>query len=170
MTLFHLLSQRLSSSSHVGLAATIIASAPNNEYVSTICSSADFEENPVDCLIHEMIERGVAMIRSDDHARVLIMRQVPHLVDKITSPAYLSKFAQKFFKDEPKKMQILEIFNRSLKSESFLKSLKHVKEKGLTYDELDHRLRICLTIYRQSAKLREYTRSTNMYLELKLLD
>lgn len=133
-----------------------------DKYVKTICSG-DFFVDPTAHLVRKMIQRGVGRAFGDDGARSFIIGQIPGFIEKVSSPDYLRSFAEQYFENDPNKVKIMQVFKKSLANEEFQSDLKtavnqfnNVQEEGSFY-YAENSLRIPLTIYHQSAQLKEYS-------------
>jgi hypothetical protein len=137
--------------------ATEIIKKRNDLHVIALCKSPGFLMNPTYHLISEMIERGTGMARTDDDARAFVITQIPGFIENLSSPDYLSSFAEFYFTSNPQKEIIIKIFEKSVLTEEFQNDLKLAVEKfkgAKKEDELylgEQALRVPLTIYVQSA-------------------
>lgn len=167
------------------LAKTIIEAAgdefietyrPVNErtdYIRIICNE-DFVKDPTARLIDLMIDRYVGRAGRDDGARVFVVRQIPGFIEKASSLEYLREFANKRFQQNPNKTKILEVFEKSLGSQLFVTTLTKATQ-GCTKAKADqdntmwrsaeNNLRLALTIFRQSAKMEEFSIPKQFYME-----
>jgi len=140
----------------------ISARGKEDEDVKTICSG-DFFVDPTAHLVREMIERGVGRTHTDDYARSFIIGQIPGFIDKVSSPDYLRSFAEQYFENNPNKVKIMQVFEKSLANKEFQIDLKvAIKQFNSLQGEIplyhaENSLRIPLTIYHQSAQLKDYT-------------
>jgi hypothetical protein len=119
-----------------------------------------------------MIKRGVGTACTDDGPRSFIINQIPGFFEKVTSPDYLRPFAEHYFENESNKIEIMQIFEKSLSSEEFRKDLQNIKELTLdtmleedVFYSVESSLRILLTIYHQSAELQVYSYPEDANLE-----
>ena len=140
----------------------ISARGKEDEDIKTICSG-DFFVDPTAHLVREMIERSVGRARVDDDARSFIIGQVPGFIEKVSSPDYLKSFAEQYFENDPNKVKIMQVFEKSLANDEFQRDLKAaVKQFNSVQGEssfyyAENSLRIPLTIYHQSAQLKDYS-------------
>ncbi len=154
------------------LSKQIRQSNKNNKDVRHICRNKQFYIDPIVYLMDEMIKRGVGRARLDDHARALVIEKIPHFVENATSPIYLRAFAIYHFKDHPKLLNIMKIFEKSLETDQFKKDMQVAKESYATYHKekgsfgvVEKSLGIPLTIFAQAAQLKVYTFSEESSLE-----
>jgi hypothetical protein len=150
-------------SSNRQLAESIIAArGEEDQDVKAICSGK-FLADPIAHLIHEMIKRGAGRARLDDGARAFVISKIPGFIEKVGSLDYLREFAEHYFDENPNKTEILQFFETSLSNVEFQIALNaavekfnsaHGKHPALYYAE--NSLRTPLTIYPQSARLKEY--------------
>ncbi len=140
----------------------ISARGEEDKYVKSICSG-DFFIDPTAHLVGEMIERGLGRARMDDGARAFVISQIPGFIEKVSSLDYLRSFAELYFENNPNKIKILQVFEKSLSNVEFQKDLKSAVEKfnnahgEHSFYYAENSLRIPLTIYYQSAHLKEYS-------------
>jgi hypothetical protein len=157
--------------SNCQLAGEIIAArGGGDKYVKTICS-ADFLVDPIAHLVHEMIQRELGGARMDDPARAFVIGQIPNFIEKVSSLDYLRSFAERYFENDPNKGEIIQVFERSLSNAEFQRDLKFAVKEFNDVQEQDsfcyaeNVLRIPLTIYGQSANLKEYSSPKNQLAE-----
>lgn len=156
------LSQNTTMYTNNQLLEKIVADSSSDPEVIEICSE-DFVIEPTDHLIHEMIARGVGRSRTDDDARAFIMGQIPGFIEKVSSPGYLRSFAVNYFKNDPNRFKIMQVFEQSLQTPKFNEDLKSAVDEFNNYhgEEMklydDHSLRVMLTIFPQSEELNVYT-------------
>jgi hypothetical protein len=132
-------------------------------HIQAICLHKNFAINPTDHLIREMIERYVGRSSPSDYARAFIIGSIPGFIEKFSSLRYLRTFAVSYFKDNPNKIEISQIFEKSLLSEAFQKDLQTavdhfktcIESKG-DFHESEKLMREVLTIFYQSKMLEEY--------------
>ncbi len=161
--------QSLLESPNGQLAAKIIAASGGGQEVTTICSGG-FLVDPTAHLVRKMIERGAGMAMKGDGARAFVISQIPGFINNVGTAVYLREFAKDYFKDAPNKSEIMAIFEKSLASPAFQRDLQAAvdkfKEKGEHSDYYaEGSLRIPLTIYKQSAALKEYSYPQEACLE-----
>jgi hypothetical protein len=137
-------------------------------YIKNICSG-DFLVDPTAHVLREMVKRGVGGARMDDGARAFIIGQIPGFIEKVNSPDYLRSFAEHYFENNPNKTKIMQIFENSLSNQEFRRDLQSAVQQFNSVQEdvfyyAENSLRIPLTIYHQSAQLKEYSypESANM--------
>jgi hypothetical protein len=141
----------------------ITAKGKEDKSVKVICSK-DFLIDPTTQLINEMIKRNVGLARDDDSARAFVIGQIPGFIEKASSPDYLRSFAVSYFKNDPNRLEIIQIFEKSLLNEAFqstlksaIESFKGAKDSFYLFYQAENSLRSALTIFGQAAQLKEYT-------------
>lgn len=142
------------------LAEKIIAAKGKEDKCIQVICSTDFVIDPTAHLINEMIKRNVGMCCEDDCSRAFIMGQIPDFMEKVCSPDYLRSFAVSYFKNDPNRLKIIQIFERSLLNDAFQSALKdsveYFNKAHGNYFSAESSLRNALTIFGQSAQLQEY--------------
>lgn len=145
------------SSNHDLAQKIIAAKGKDDKDLQSICSG-DFLIDPTAHLVSKMIKRGVGGARKDDPARSFIVSQIPDFIEKVSSPDYLRTFAEKYFENHLNKTEIMQFFEGSLANEEFQRDLKTAVEQwGEDSFQAEGALRTPLTIFDQSAQLKEYS-------------
>lgn len=148
------------------LAEAIISEAKKEhpdivDHVKKICSE-NFLKDPTAHLVIEMIHQGVGGMFTANEARAFVVSRIPHFLEKVSSIEYLRSVAKHFFKEKTNQSKIMKCFEKSLESKLFLADLESgVSEFKRANDfssfyHAEAELRIPLTIFTQSLRLKEY--------------
>ncbi|MBJ7450366.1 MAG: hypothetical protein JHC93_08425 [Parachlamydiales bacterium] len=102
------------------------------EILKRMVAKQRFKDNPIDGLIHEIIERGVGRYYLyEEPVRTYLVGAIDNFIEKATSSDYLIEFADKYFDDQPNKNAMLQIFKESVEAEDYQSHLKNVRETML---------------------------------------
>lgn len=154
--------------------ADIEAYGSTRQDLDTIFQRPFFDADPTIAILHTMVGRGVGSCCLNDRATALVLSRLEDFGDRISKPETWKTLAVHYFHSLPNRDKVNACFERSLQQDEFKSHLEKAlalwdkakeRKEPSSFLGVESAVRLPLTIFHQSMKLKIYTYPKEATLE-----